>query len=68
MYLAIKGNVVTDEDPTIFLALNLAQRPILPCNAKFIDRRVEMFESARLLATKRWMPGILKKLLIGYPS
>jgi hypothetical protein len=60
--------MVANKNPAVFLHLDLALRPILPGNAKLIDRRVGAFKGARLLAMKRRMPGLLKKLPIGYLS
>jgi hypothetical protein len=44
--------MVTNKNPAIFLAFDLAKRPILPGNPKLIDRRMETFKGARLLPMK----------------
>jgi hypothetical protein len=44
--------MITNKDPAVGLALDLAQGSILACDTKLIDRRVEVLKGARLLATK----------------
>ena len=60
--------MVTNEDPAVFLAVDLTQGPVLTRNPELIDRRVEMLKGARLLVVKRRMPRILKKLSVGHPG
>jgi hypothetical protein len=57
--------MITNKDPAVGLALDLAQGTVLACNAKLIDRRVGLFEGTRLLPMKRRVPGVLQQLLIG---
>jgi hypothetical protein len=64
---SVKGNVITNEDPNVCLALDLTQGTVLARDPKLIDGWGVVFESARLLTPEGRMPGILEKLLIGGP-